>query len=143
MVRGSILFFAKFYFDQAGLLEESDASKQNSSNKTYKKQNTSNSRSDQVGESEVFFGRKFVNIMNDCYINSIVNLILSSEAIREGVIGKLCDCTLCQHLFNFLNDSNKSHNARSLKILLARLNPATFGEDNLNKLWWERSAVLC
>ena len=83
--------------------------------------------------SKVFLGRKFVNIKNDCYINSIVNLILSSEAVREGVISKVCTCTLCQHLFEFVSNTNKSHNARLLKTYLARLNPATFGEGNLNK----------
>ena len=88
---------------------------------------------DKVEQSEVFLGRKFVNIKNDCYINSIINLISSSEAIREDITGKVCACTLCQHLFNFVNDSNKSHNARSLKTYLARVNPTTSEEDNLNR----------
>jgi len=87
----------------------------------------------EVKESGVFLGRKLLNIRNDCYINSIVNLVLSSERIRNDVIGKQCDCPFCQHLLDFLKNSNKSHNARLLKTLMGRLNPATFGGDNLNK----------
>ena len=112
--------------------QEPKLKKQKYSNKTSQKP-TNSDNSNQMEESEVFYGKRFVNIKNDCYINSVVNLILSSEAVREGVNSKLCDCTLCEHLFNFLNNSNESHNARVLKTLLARLNPATFGEGNLNK----------
>ena len=113
--------------------------KQNSSNEkeeASRKPNISNEnlpeRSCQV-EASVFLGRKFKNPANDCYVNSVVNLVLSSEAVRQGVIDEVCQCTLCEKLRVFLNDASKSHNARALKMWVANFNPAIFGGDNLNR----------
>ena len=62
--------------------QEPKLKKQKYSNKTSQKP-TNSDNSNQMEESEVFYGKRFVNIKNDCYINSVVNLILSSEAVRE------------------------------------------------------------
>ena len=80
-----------------------------------------------------FIGRRFHNNRNDCYVNSVMNFIMSSEELRKGIIENLCQCTLCNNLRIFLGDSRTVHLTDSVKNLGARLNPLVFGGTHLNK----------
>ena len=89
-----------------------------------------------IEEKIPFLGRKFLNKDNDCYVNSIMNFLMSSEEITNGVKEKVCKCTLCKNLAIFLDEPSKEHSSKQLKTYIAGLNPDTavvFGGENLTK----------
>merc|ERR1712020_367319 len=45
-----------------------------------------------------FSGQKFENKINDCYVNAPLNLLLSSNEIRKGILESVCHCGLCKYL---------------------------------------------
>ena len=59
---------------------------------------------------EVFAGRKFKNDKNECFAISIFNTLLSSKAIRKGIlVEKSCQCKLCKYLYIVLIDPSLTH----------------------------------
>ena len=51
-----------------------------------------------------FSGRKFENAGNDCYVNATMNLLLSSNEIRRGLLSSQCECGLCAFLRKVIRD---------------------------------------
>lgn len=78
-----------------------------------------------------YSGRKFKNQRNDCYINATMNLLLSSNAIREGVIESFCHCPLCKYLLKVINDPSygTKHGASEVKSWASSFKPI-FGGTN-------------
>ena len=76
-----------------------------------------------------FTGRKFENKRNDCYINATMNLLLSSNKIREGVMDSICKCPLCDFLLKVINDSTKAHKPGEVKSWASRFKPYFGGRE--------------
>ena len=67
-----------------------------------------------------FSGRKFENVGNDCYVNATMNLLLSSNEIRRGILSSQCDCGLCAFLRKVIADSNILHKPGEIKTHAGR-----------------------
>ena len=64
-----------------------------------------------------FIGRQFQNPSNVCYINSVLNSLLTLDLYRERLNDKTCNCNLCEFLRN-------SHvDATTLRIWASQFNP--------------------
>ena len=60
---------------------------------------------------------------NACFRNGILNALLAIEAYRRRVLeSSRCQCLLCKHCKNVLNNLDSIHNNAELRIMASRLN---------------------
>ena len=75
-----------------------------------------------------FLGVKYENeygtsSQNACFRNGILNGLLAIEAYRRRVLeSSRCQCLLCKHCKNVLNNLDSVHNNAELRIMASRLN---------------------